>query len=828
MASSLPPYVEFDTTEDPTRGERWDTWLEGLEYLLTGLDLDEIAPEPDKQLSAAEIRKNTRLLKRKRALLLHYGGREVQKQFSTIPEADKGSEEDYAKAIEALKGVYHTVESTELQEFEFRSTKQEAGESIDAYVTRLKRKAKNCNFADLNKELKSQIIQHTTSARLRRRAIREALDLPSIIKAARAYEASERAARLIEGEQREDAEVNRVKQFKKRKQIKKKKEKEVRKCYKCDGDWPHENEDDCPAISHKCQKCQKVGHFAKCCLKGKPLPWKKNGRSQKCRNVREEKDYDDDDSSSSDYAFCISTGKLPKVNVTVNKNKIEMIVDTGASCNIMAEETYKKLEQPPKLQQCRSKLHGYGKDTEIPVLGECEVNMQWKEKTMKTRLVIAAGTTESILGHKACTDLGIVTIVNKVSSEPEDIFEEFKDIFEGIGKLKDVKVKFHIDESVTPVAQKHFRQPFHLRKKIKAKLEEMEKHDLIEKVEGPTPWVSPILTVPKDNGDIRICVDMRAPNQAIKRTRHVTPTLEDLINALNGATIFSKLDMNSAYHQLELDEDSRSMTTFSTHIGLRRYKRLIFGANCSAEIFQDALATALGGLTGTINVWDDIIVFGKNKEDHDQNLRDTLARVREMGLTLNAKKCKFNQESIRFFGHIFSKDGFQADPKKVEAIVKMSAPEDASALRSFLGMTNYLSRFIPKYAEITTPLRHLTKKTVKYKWEREQEEAFKELKKHLTDTESRVMTYFDSKKRTSVTTDASPVGISGILEQEGKIIAYASRSLTEVERRYSQTEREGLAIVWACEYFNVYLYGAEFDLITDHKQMAKWKISIRH
>ena len=347
----------------------------------------------------------------------------------------------------------------------------------------------------------------------------------------------------------------------------------------------------------------------------------------------------------------------------------------------------------------------------------------------------------------------------------------------------------------------------------------MEKHDLIEKVEGPTPWVSPILTVPKDSGDIRICVDMRAPNQAIKRTRHITPTIEDLTNALNGATVFSKLDLNSAYHQLELDETSRSMTTFSTHIGLRRYKRLIFGANCSAEIFQDALATALGGLRGVMNVWDDIIVYGNTPEEHTQNLRATRNRIREVGLTLNKKKCKFNQESIKFFGHIFSKEGIQADPSKVEAIMKMPAPEDATAVRSFLGMTNYLSRFLPNYADLTAPLRKLTKQDQKFKWQKVQEEAFQQIKAHLAGTDSRVMTYFDPKKRTAVTTDASPVGISAILEQEGKVISYASRSLTEVEGRYSQTEREALAIVWACEYFNVYLYGAEFNLITDHKPL---------
>ena len=167
---------------------------------------------------------------------------------------------------------------------------------------------------------------------------------------------------------------------------------------------------------------------------------------------------------------------------------------------------------------------------------------------------------------------------------------------------------------------------------------------------------------------------------------------------------------------------------------------MIFGANCSAEIFQDALATALGGLTGVMNVWDDIIAYGNTPEEHTQNLekqnlRAALNRIREVGLTLNKKKCKFNQESIKFFGHIFSKEGIQADPSKVEAIMKILAPEDATAVRSFLGMTNYLSRFLPNYADLTAPLRKLTKQDQKFKWQKVQEEAFQQIKAHLAGTD---------------------------------------------------------------------------------------------
>ena len=150
MATSLSQFAEFDTSKDEIRGERWETWLESLEYLLIGLDLAEIEPDPCKILSDKEKSNNKRILKRKRALLLHNGGKDVQKLFSCLPAETKGGPEDYATAVTALGEIFNTGQSTELQEFEFRSLKQEPGESIDAYISRLRRKAKHCNFADVD------------------------------------------------------------------------------------------------------------------------------------------------------------------------------------------------------------------------------------------------------------------------------------------------------------------------------------------------------------------------------------------------------------------------------------------------------------------------------------------------------------------------------------------------------------------------------------------------------------------------------------------------------------------------------------------------------
>ena len=288
---------------------------------------------------------------------------------------------------------------------------------------------------------------------------------------------------------------------------------------------------------------------------------------------------------------------------------------------------------------------------------------------------------------------------------------------------------------------------------------------------------------------------------------------------------FSKLDLSQAYHQLELEKQSRYITTFSTHLGLYRYKRLNYGTNAAAKMFQYTLQTALQGLTGVKNIADDIIIFGSTRSEHDKNLDECLKRLTTKGLRLNQSKCTFLSKQLSFFGQIFTKQGTRPDPKKVNDLLNAPKPTNTHEVRSFLGMANYSSKYIRNFATITAPLRELTKKNVRFEWSATHDAAFETLKQALTSAPC--MSYFDKPKDTYVTVDASPVGISAILSQKSlhgnsdhqQTIAYASRALTETEKRYSQTEKEALAIVWAVEHFHLFLFGSEFTLVTDHKPL---------
>ncbi|KAK3726803.1 hypothetical protein QZH41_007213 [Actinostola sp. cb2023] len=508
------------------------------------------------------------------------------------------------------------------------------------------------------------------------------------------------------------------------------------------------------------------------------------------------------------------------------------MADSGSSINILDEKDFKKIKKRPALQPTSTRVYHYKSDTPLKMLGKFEADITTEKAiTSQETIYVTEGAGGSLLSWRASQNLDLISVASPLSStdqRPEitRLVHEYSDLFTGLGKLKDFQVKLHIDDNVQPSAQPRRRIPFHVRKQLEEQLERDERNGVIEKVEGPTPWVSPVVIAPKPKqpGKIRMCVDMRQANQAVQRERHITPTIKEVINDLNGATVFSKLDLNQGYNQLELAPESRYITTFSTHAGLRRFARLNFGISCAAEIFQNAIHETLDGIPGAINLSDDILVYGKTTEDHDQALRKTFQRLREKGLTLHKDKCEYSKDSLEFFGYVFSSQGISADPKKVEAILNIQPPSNATEVRSLLGMSNYCSRFIKGYATITQPLRELTHKDTPWQWTTRHDHSLNRLKEALTNAP--VTSYFDPDRDTEINVDASPVGLGAILAQtdpvtgEKKVVAYASRALTDVESRYSQTEREALGVIWGCEYFHLYVYGKPVTVVTDHKPLV--------
>ena len=449
---------------------------------------------------------------------------------------------------------------------------------------------------------------------------------------------------------------------------------------------------------------------------------------------------------------------------------VTIMADSGASINILDEKEYRRLPSCPKLEPSSVKIYGYQSKVTLGVFGKYSTTLESETKKLRAKFYVVKGSSGSLLSWKTSQDLSLLQTVQQVkllpskleAGTPLGLLAKYDDLFHGLGKLKNYQIKLHIDEEVPPVAQPHRRVPFHVRKQLEVQLRRDEELIVIERIEGPTSWVSPVVVAPKpkSSGKVRVCVDMRQANKAVKRERHVTPTVKEMIEDLNGARVCSKLDLNQGYNQLELAPESRYITTFSTHMGLMRYKRLNFGISSAAEIFQNVIRETLEGIDGAINIIDDILVFGKTLEEPDQNLKAVFLRLREKGLTLNKSKCEFRKDKLEFFGYVFSKDGISPNPNKVADVVDLQTPSTASEVRSLLGMTNYCSRFIPDYANKTEPLRKLTHKDQLWCWTEEHDHAVSQLKEALVS--SPVTAYFDSEKDMEISVDASPVGLAAI------------------------------------------------------------------
>ena len=482
--------------------------------------------------------------------------------------------------------------------FQFRQAKQHVDETTDQYVTRLRKLAAHCEFADLEKELKATIIQNCVSKSLRRFVLREAkLTLENLLSKARALEASEAQAKDIEVSL-EKSETNSVQFVRKN---------TSHKCYRCGFSWPHKNKP-CPATEETCRQCGKTGHFAIVCKsstqskshtvsqtrQNKRLVPKRTPLSSSIRQVQDqEESHHETDSSEDEYLFtCMNKadGKMPKVKAKINDIPITMIVDTGASLDIIDEVTFHQLQQKTDIQLGRAstKLFAYGSDEQLQLLGKFTTVVETSRKLTPACLHVVKGNFGSLMSYKTASALDLVRVeINTVQKNDnvlvtvDDLEQKYPSLFRGIGKLKNFEVKLHTDKNVQPVAQAARRIPFHLRKRVATTLRDLESQGIIEPVSvgTSTPWVSPVVIIPKNDDTVRLCVDMRMPNRAIKRERYPSPTVDDLIHVLNGATVFSKFDLRSGYHQLVLSEESRSITTFVTHKGIMRYKRLNFGTS---------------------------------------------------------------------------------------------------------------------------------------------------------------------------------------------------------------------------------------------------------
>lgn len=510
-----------------------------------------------------------------------------------------------------------------------------------------------------------------------------------------------------------------------------------------------------------------------------------------------------------------------------------MKIDSGSDINCITELQNELIERDEKEGKTRTtkpssglnrSVTAYGSTKPLTILRTFFATIQGEDEnkpSMNAEFFVIKGAKRALLGEETASRLKLLRTGREVSHAVDNINavqEEFPSI---PGRL----VKFEIDESVTPKRRLHYRVPASLEKQVNERLQEMEQQGIIEEAGEAPDWVAPMEVVMKGANDFRIVIDMREANKAIKRQPYPIPTIEQYRVKLRNAHFLSKLDLKNAFFHLKLHKDSKKYTTFMTSRGPMRYRRLMFGVNAAPEAFQRAMTEILTGCEGTINYLDDILIFAETQKKHDERLTKVLKRLKENNLTLNEKKCDINTTTATFLGYKIEAGTIKPSEDKLKTLAGYRTPKNRAELQTFLGLVTYIGPFIKDLSAKSEPLRRLLKKNAQWSWSKEQDEAFEKLK---IDVGSNVeaQTFFDPDCcTTKLYTDASPYGIGAVLTQQkgsdpATIVAIISKTLTDVERRYPQVQKEALAVVWAIERLHYYLLGHHFEVWSDCEALS--------
>ena len=592
---------------------------------------------------------------------------------------------------------------------------------------------------------------------------------------------------------------------------------DMRECRNCGRRHEFSRREVCPAFGKTCNGCRKPNHFA---IKYRTRP---------SRSVRliEEGDTAEEVFQTSASGTGVDDSQCVTLQLD-NGYYMRFQVDTGAQCNVVPLDLYKRATRDYLLSQMKSvsqRITACG-GSELRVIGRVVLRVRCEDsKCHLDCSIVDQQGIRPLLGRKACLGMKIVAYLdndqlNKPSTrgaevyavgdnkgEPiskEQFIQKYPSVFADKVGLLEGEYRIRLDPQAEPVQHAPWRVPVAHREAVREVLEDLIKREVHAPVTRPTQWVSSMVAMQKPDGRMHICFDPKELNEAIQREKYPLPTIEEVATCLHGAILFWVLDARNGFWHIVLDEESSFLTTFNTPYGRYRWKRMPFGISSAPEVFQHRMCEVVEGLKGVEVVADDNVVvgFGDSQEeatlDHDTNLDAILKRCMERNLKLNDRKVRLRLTEVPFIGHRLTPEGLCVDPSKVRAIQDMPPPHDVAAVQRLLGLAQYLSKFLPHLSDITKPLRELTKKEVVWAWDPTQQQAFENLKKAVSSTP--VLHYYSNlDEDVTLQCDASQSGLGAALLQKGQLVAYASRALTPTEVRYAQIENKLLAIVFGCE-----------------------------
>ncbi len=801
-AAFLPPSV---LRLDGNVEEAWKVWLQKFELYL-------MASRSDKLEERVQV-----------AIFLSAIGDEGLHVYNTFQFSAAEDRNKLKDVIQKFHDYCTPRKNVVFERYMFWKASQAVGECIDNFVTNLRTRAKTCLFGDQEESLiRDRIVLGCSDVRLQERLLREPnLTLITAMNICRAAESTREQMKCLRGDDIAVA-VNELGRHEYKKQSA-----DGGSEFQCSRCGVRHKPRNCPAFGKECRQCGQKGHFAVMCRK----------KPQSSRIVEISVHENDEPcnnsslfigviSNSSHEAFAghEDQGNSWWKDMWINDSKVCCKLDSGAEANVMPESVFSSLKHTTTTRRTSMVLTAFG-ESKVSPIGIATLTVTHKWRKYNVNFYVVRGNSCTLLGLPTCRDLQLIRridIVNAPTSSPtrtqptDELIREYDDLFKGIGCMPG---EHHIvtDDSVRPVIHAPRRVPLSIQPKLKQALDELVANDIIVKREEPTDWVNSLLIVEKKNGKLRLCMDPKDLNKAIKREHYIIPTIDDVLSKLHGKRLYTVIDMRDGFHHVKLDDASSRLCTFNSPYGRYSFLRLPFGINSAPEVFQKKTHELFGDIPGVFVIFDDIIIAATDEHEHDVTLAEVFKRARANQIRFNIDKFQFKVKRVLYMGHTLTPDGVLPDDSKVEAIVNMPVPTDKKGVQRLVGMVTYLAKFIPNFSALTAPLRNLLKPAVEWTWSSEHQRAFDEIKKAVAS--SSVLHYYDPCKTPVIQTDASSRGIGSVLMQDGHPIAFASRALTDAESRYAQIEKELMAVVYACEKFSNFIYGQTVIVQSDHKPL---------
>ncbi|KAG7304531.1 hypothetical protein JYU34_011480 [Plutella xylostella] len=579
----------------------------------------------------------------------------------------------------------------------------------------------------------------------------------------------------------------------------------------------------------KCNFCSRKGHVEINCFK------KKNQEAAK---------------QETNCVVSSNSKKKFHKRLMLNEFSHDAFIDTGSSCSLIVASIVEKYALQKYTLEIPVLLQGFSKESQKTITQAVKVDIQLDSvhiKDVEMYVIDELTGCEILIGRNVtersdlmysriadqltfdyaekftnfCNSISEVELdTDSHSSELVVLFRKYEDCvsqtIDKLGKVNEYEMKISLLDN-RPIQCRPYRASHADRSVIRKTVEELKDNDIIR--DSNSSYASPALLVSKKDGQKRLCIDYRALNKITAKDKYPMPRIEDLIDRLNGAKVFSNLDLKCGYYQLKMADDAIDKTAFITEDGHYEFLRLPFGLVNGPSFFQQVMNKVLGSLRfGKVIIFLDDLLLISETVDENLNLLETVLKIfREYGLTLNLKKCHFLKSEIEFLGYKITQDGIKPSEVKLTAVRDYPVPKTVHQLRQFLGLISYFRKFIRNCAVLSSPLTNLLKKDSTWKWEDEHNQCFLNLKSALT--QDNILVIFDPEKDSVLYTDACREGIAGILMQvtdEGeKPVHYYSRQTTEDEKRYHSFELELLAIVASLQKFRLYLLGSEFKIVTD-------------